>query len=69
LTDAEVCELFYRLKHKHNKSNDEIAERIGKSVTYVAQMLSIAESDTEVRDAVYSGEIAKSGVLCLVHIN
>lgn len=58
LEKKEVCELFYRLKHNHNKTNDEIAKRIGKSPAFVSQMLSIAESPAEIRESVYSGELS-----------
>ncbi len=57
LTKAEVCELFYRLKHNHNKTNEQIAARIGKSSAFVSQMLSIAEAPDEIRESVYSGEL------------
>jgi ParB-like chromosome segregation protein Spo0J len=46
------------LKHNHNKTNDEIAKRIGKSPAFVSQMLSIAESPAEIRESVYSGELS-----------
>jgi len=58
LEKKEVCELFYRLKHNHNKTNDEIAKRIGKSAAFVSQMLSIAEAPAEIRESVYAGELA-----------
>jgi ParB/RepB/Spo0J family partition protein len=66
LTDKEICELFYRLKHKFNKSNTEIAKRIGKSIAYVTQMLSIAESPNEIKDKVYDGSLLKSAALAVM---
>lgn len=66
LTKAEVCELFYRLKHNHNKSNDEIAKRIGKSPAFVSQMLSIAEAPDPIRESVYTGELKSSEAVTIL---
>lgn len=66
LTKAEVCELFYRLKHNHNKSNDEIAKRIGKSPAFVSQMLSIAEAPDPIRESVYAGDLKSSEAVVIL---
>lgn len=62
LLPIEVAEL---LKRMVNLGHDQtsIAKKIGKSITYVSQMISVANESVEVKNLVREGKITTSAVL------
>ncbi len=68
LEPIEQAEAFKRLlSYGFNKS--EIAKKIGKSHTYIAQMLRVADAPKEVKNLVESGEVAINTVSKLMKDN
>jgi ParB/RepB/Spo0J family partition protein len=65
LTPLEVCELIKRLI---NLGHDvaSVAKKIGKSTTYVSNMLSVADERPEVKKLIESGQIGISTAIAAV---
>jgi ParB/RepB/Spo0J family partition protein len=62
LTPSEAAVLIQRLL-TFGKNQTEIAQRIGKSPSYVSQMISFSREDESVKEVVKSGKASVSAVL------
>lgn len=65
LTEMEQAEAFKKLVGLHYKP-EEIAKRVGKSVPYVYNMLTLANAPKEIRDKVHDGEVSGGTVVQIV---
>lgn len=66
LEPIEICEVFYRLHHKFGMSQTDIAKKVGKSLSYVTDMLKLASSDIEIRNEVKEGNISAGAALSVI---
>lgn len=62
LTPSEAAELIQRLL-TFGKNQSEIAQRIGKSPSYVSQMISFSREDEKVKEVVRQGKASVSTIL------
>ena len=62
LTAVEVATILKRLANM-GYNDEEIARKIGKSVWYVQDHLIISNSDTEIQEAISSGNISATSVV------
>lgn len=66
LSPMEIADLFYRLTHQFEMNLSDIAKKVGRSKSYVSDMLKLAGAPKEVRDEVKQGHISQSAAIEII---